>query len=318
VGADILFQPPDASFILALNNSPVDIKIGDLLREVEGVKAVAPVLTMQKPGGGFNIIYGLDMPSWDAASGGFEYIDGGPFTSPNDVLIDDIYAASEGIGVGTEIELLNRKFRVCGVVENGKGSRIFIPLATAQEMNGREGRASLFFIKLNDKKDVKTVIEQRLGPGTKFENFKKTDVDAFASLMMSSNSTLMDAFFKVIVFVGVCIGVLVIFLSMYTTITERTREIGILRSLGASKGFIVVLILQESLLLCIAGVVFGMGASFVLARVIKALFPTLVVLITSRWLIQATIFAILSGLIGSFYPAIKAATKDPVEALAYE
>jgi putative ABC transport system permease protein len=116
----------------------------------------------------------------------------------------------------------------------------------------------------------------------------------------------------------VSIGVLVIFLSMYTTVTERTREIGILRSMGASKGFIVTLILQESLFLCGLGVVAGIGASYALEAALESTFSTLVILIEPGWLWRAALFAILSGLIGSLYPALKAANQDPIEALAYE
>jgi putative ABC transport system permease protein len=111
---------------------------------------------------------------------------------------------------------------------------------------------------------------------------------------------------------------LVVFLSMYTTITERTREIGILRSLGASKVFIVSLIFQESAAVCLVGVVVGVGASFMIARGVQAIYPTLVVLITRDWIFKASAFALLSGIIGSFYPSLKAAAQDPVEALAYE
>jgi putative ABC transport system permease protein len=136
--------------------------------------------------------------------------------------------------------------------------------------------------------------------------------------MMSNNMPALNAFISSVVFVAVCIGVLVIFLSMYTTITERTREIGILRSLGASKGFIVRLIFQESVAICLAGVVAGIAASFLIARSVSIVYPTLVVLITPGWIAKASAFAVLSGVIGSFYPSLKAAGQDPVEALAYE
>ena len=85
--------------------------------------------------------------------------------------------------------------------------------------------------------------------------------------MFESNAPLLGIVFRVIVFVGVAIGVLVIFLSMYTTVTERTREIGILRAMGASKGFIVVLVLQESFVLCVIGTIVGIGASFLLMAI---------------------------------------------------
>ena len=128
----------------------------------------------------------------------------------------------------------------------------------------------------------------------------------------------LDAFISTVVFVALCIGVLVIFLSMYTTITERTREIGILRSLGASRQFIVTLIFQESAAVCLVGVVLGIGASFLIAKAVTMMFPTLIVLITPDWIGKATVFAVLSGVIGSLYPSLKAAKQDPVEALAYE
>jgi putative ABC transport system permease protein len=128
----------------------------------------------------------------------------------------------------------------------------------------------------------------------------------------------MDVVFKVIVFLGNAVGILVIFLSMYTTVTERTREIGILRSMGAAKSYIVGLVVQEALMLCAIGTVIGIGSGFVLAKVLKMMLPTLVILITPGWIVQASLLALLSGIIGSLYPAYKAASQDPIEALAYE
>jgi putative ABC transport system permease protein len=316
VGADIIFQSENASYMLAMSSATMPIKTAEILAGVEGVAAVAPVVTTVNPGGGFNIIYGIDPVSFDAVSGGFTYQQGGPFKQKYEALVDDWYANAEMVTPGSEITLKNQKFTVSGIVDNGKGARIFIPIQTAQEMEGREGKASLFYIKAWDKAAVPAVI-QRLKSG-RFEGNQVTDVDEFAALLMASYTGLLDTVFNVIVFIGLSIGVLVIFLSMYTTITERTREIGILRSLGGSKGFIVALILQEAVLLCAVGVVVGTGASFLLARLIKYMFPMVVIMITNKWLIQAAVFALLSGVIGSLYPAIKAAAKDPVEALAYE
>ena len=105
---------------------------------------------------------------------------------------------------------------------------------------------------------------------------------------------------------------------MYTTITERTREIGILRSLGASKEFIVGLIFQETAVVCVLGVVVGIFASFAIAYAITAVFPTLLVMITVNWIAKSSVLALFSGGIGSLYPSLKAAALDPVEALAYE
>jgi putative ABC transport system permease protein len=144
------------------------------------------------------------------------------------------------------------------------------------------------------------------------------DADEWLSLLYSNNAAFLGIVFDVILFIGVSVGVLVIFLSMYTTVTERTREIGILRAMGASKGFIVVLVIQESLVLCFIGAIVGVGSSFLLMYLLRRYLPTLSILITSEWVLRGSLFALISGVIGSLYPAYKAASQDPIEALAYE
>jgi putative ABC transport system permease protein len=315
VGADILLQPPNSSLLLALSPSTMPLAIGDKMRELDGVKAVAPVQTLVNSSAGLEIIYGIDPDSFTAMSSGFLWHKGGLFKGPDEVVVDDIYAKSKNVTVGQKVELVGHTFTVSGIVEHGKGARLFVSLKTAQDMTGQQGKASLFFIKLNHPEQVQMVIDRikLLLP-----TYSVIPLKEYEKLMMSNNMPALNAFISSVVFIALCIGVLVIFLSMYTTITERTREIGILRSLGASKSFIVGLIFQESAAVCLIGVVVGIGASFGIARAIQAVFPTLLVLITPDWILKASMFAVLSGIIGSFYPSLKAAAQDPVEALAYE
>ncbi len=105
---------------------------------------------------------------------------------------------------------------------------------------------------------------------------------------------------------------------MYTTILERTREIGILKSLGASKGNIIGLVLRESLLLCALGVAAGVGFSYGIRALLKEAFPTITILITAEWLLKAGALAALGGVLGALYPAWLAARQDAIVALAYE
>jgi putative ABC transport system permease protein len=62
----------------------------------------------------------------------------------------------------------------------------------------------------------------------------------------------------------------------------------------------------------------GIGVSFAGAVLVKALAPTVIIMITPTWIVQASILAMISGVVGSLYPAYKAASQDPIEALAYE
>jgi putative ABC transport system permease protein len=315
VGADIMFQAPGSSLLLALNNSTLPMALGDKIREIDGVKAVAPVQLQVNASSGLEVVYGIDPKTFDEITRGFIWHEGRTFSGPDQVLVDDLYARSKGLRTGDAVEILSHTFRVAGVVEHGKGARLYIPLKTAQAMAGTENRASLFYVKLINPDRLNDVIDRM---NKAFPAYRILPMKEYTALMMSNNMAAFDAFIRVVVFISVLIGVLVIFLSMYTTITERTREIGILRSLGASKSFIVSLIFQETAAVCLVGVLIGVAASFLIARGVSAMFPTLLVMITAIWVVKASSFALLSGLIGSLYPSLKAAAQDPVEAIAYE
>jgi putative ABC transport system permease protein len=118
--------------------------------------------------------------------------------------------------------------------------------------------------------------------------------------------------------ISVIIGFLVIFQSMYTAVMERTREIGILKSMGASRAYIVGLVLRETSMLAIAGILCGILVAFTVQISFHHFFPTVEFAITSDWIVKAVGIALCGALLGAFYPAMKAARKDPIDALAYE
>ncbi len=315
VGADILVQPPSSSFLFGLSQAPMPLKIGDRLAQIPHVLAVAPALFVLNSVGGLNVIYGIDLQSFTRVSGGFVFHAGGAFTGPMDIMVDDIYARANRIKVGQQLNMLNHEFRVSGIVEHGKGARLFIPLPTAEELLGVQDRASIFFVKCTEPGYVENVTEAiHQLPG----KFQVLPIKEYMSLMTSNNLPGLDAFITAMIGIAVAIGFLVIFLSMYTTITERTREIGILKSLGASKGYIIAIILREAGLLSVVGILAGYGGAVMGRKAILTAFPTLSVELTFQWALYAASLALLGSLLGAFYPALRAAQLDPVDALAYE
>lgn len=316
VGAEIVIKDADSSYIMGMSSAVLPIKeLTDIVLPVEGVAAVAPVIAQTD--GGFTVVSGIERSSFDAVSGGFKILDGEWFSGGYEAMVDEWQAKKKNIRIGDTVQILKEDFKITGIVEPGKMSRIFIPILTLQKKQVKEGFASILYVKL--KKDVDAAaavkrIEAEL-KGTKFEVLEARD---WVGMMFTSNADLINNVFRIVVVLGVTIGVLVIFLSMYTSVTERTREIGILRSMGASKGFIVSLVLLESLVLCAIGAVVGVGMSELLVVIIKKFMPTTSMLITGDWIVRAVIFALVSGLIGCLYPAYKAASQDPIEALAYE
>jgi putative ABC transport system permease protein len=226
-----------------------------------------------------------------------------------------VYARAQKLQVGRNLHILEHDFKVAGIVEHGKGARLFVLMSTLQEMSGAHDKANVFFVK-NDRSDhTPAVMDEIRDLLPKYELRPLKD---FISLMTSSNLPGLGAFINVMIGIAVAIGFLVIFLSMYTTVIERTREIGVLKSLGASKAYIVQIILSETALLCIGGAVVGVALSFVMRSIFLKLFPALSILITPKWILWAALIALVGGIFGAAYPAWIASRKDPVEALAYE
>jgi putative ABC transport system permease protein len=123
---------------------------------------------------------------------------------------------------------------------------------------------------------------------------------------------------SVVIWIAVIVGFLVIFQSMYTAVLERTREIGILKSMGASKLAIVSVVLRETGLLAVTGVVVGVAATFGFQALLGAKFPTFAFELTPVWIGKGALIAFAGSISGALYPAWLAASKDPIDALAYE
>ena len=315
VGADIMIQPPSASVFMAFSGAPMPISIASKLEQLQYVQAVAPVLVQFNSVNGLDIVYGINPESFRSVSGGFVFHEGHGLEGPGDILVDDIYAKGKKVRVGQQLRILEKDFRVVGIVEHGKGARLFVLLSTLQEMSGAHDKASIFFIKCDRTDHTAAAADEikQLLPGYEIRPLKD-----FLSLMTSSNLPGLSAFINIMIAIAVAIGFLVIFLSMYTTIIERTREIGVLKSLGASKAYIVRIILSETTLLSLLGIAAGVALSYFLRSIFLGVFPSMTILITAKWVLIAGAIAIAGGLLGASYPAWIASRKDPVEALAYE
>lgn len=315
VGADIMIQPPSASIWAAFSGAPMPISIAGRLRRLGYVQAVAPVLVQFNSVNGLDVVYGIEPDSFRAVSGGFVLHSGHDLEGAEDILVDDVYARGKKVKAGQTLHILGHDFKVAGIVEHGKGARIFVLMSSLQEMSGAIDKASIFFVKCDRTDHTPAVMDEIRGllPGYEIRPLKD-----FISLMTSTNLPGLSAFINVMISIAVAIGFLVIFLSMYTTIIERTREIGVLKSLGASKSYIVDIILSETALLCVFGTVCGVGLSYLMRWVFTSLFPSMTILILPRWILFSALIAIVGGLLGAAYPAWVASRKDPVEALAYE
>lgn len=317
VGADIILQPPGSSFLLASSTAATSEKIADVVRKIEGVAAASPVNVQLNTQGGIGLIYGIDVESFNRVTRGFTFVQGRMFQDPYEVIVDDIHAKSKKLTVGSETKFLNNSFRVSGIFEHGKGSRVFLPLKTVQELSGTPGKVSLLFVKCRAPEEIPSVVARLRD---KLKGYTILPMEEFVSQVSTASHNLVALryFLNTVIFVATVVGFFAIFLAMYTAVTERTREIGILKSLGASKTFVLSVFMKESVLLCALGVLAGTGLAFGGRSLLAWLLPNLQVELSLDWILRAGLIALVSSGLGCLYPALRAARQDPIDALAYK
>ena len=314
VGADIVIRPSTSSAAQGLGTADISQKLLERLQETFPEIQIATGTTLTTLGN-LQTITGVEWDRFVEMCGGIRYVEGGPMEGPYDAVVDEVYARYKKVGVGDALNFLNHDFRVAGVVESGKMSRIFIRLDTMQELMGWQGRLSQLYLKLGDPAATQAVIGKVKALLPSYPVYAMEDLLSQAAADLRSMSS---QFINVIIGIAVIIGFMVVMLSMYTSVLERTREIGILKSMGASKAYITRIVMRETLALCAAGILVGYLFAFGAKTAVETYFPLVTVLILPSWLFWGALIAVIGSLAGSFYPATKAAQQDPIEALAYE
>ena len=317
IGADVVVMPSNASMITGVGGAPMSAKLAGFLAGLPHVTVAAPVITDFNMSSAVEILYGIDFKSYDALRP-FVFVSGGPFETPDDVIIDDIYARSgKGYRVGDTMSIKNHTFRVCGIVENGKGGRRLVPINTLASLIGSEGKASVIYLKSDNPANDRLIMDEV--HNTKgLANYRVQTMEDLVSQYTPSRFPGFDLALDVVISIAVIVGFLVIFQSMYTAVLERTREIGILKSLGSSKVTIVSVVLRETALLATSGVVLGIAATFGVRALLHVKFSTFAFELTPGWIGRGTLIAFAGAILGALYPAWMAARKDPIDALAYE
>lgn len=316
VGADVIVRPPNSSVLAMSAPSLKEAMVKYFLEKPEVTDALG--VTIHNMEGFLNSVTGVDLGRFQQFTGGFTYLEGGPWKSKDEIIVDEYYATQRKLKAGSKIKLMNQMWTVSGVVDSGKMSRVFMDLDKLQELTSNTGKFSQIFLKLKPGVDADKFVAQ-LKEEPFLKDYPMYSISEFKSLISIDNAPGLRPFLNVIVGLSVVVGFLVVFLSLYTAVLERTREIGILKSLGATPGYVITLLFRETVLLSLIGGAVGIGMSYGSKYLIMTLVPaSLQMQIVMEWWPIATGIAIVASLIGALYPGYKAAKQDAIEALAYE
>ncbi|HEY0427054.1 MAG TPA: ABC transporter permease [Pyrinomonadaceae bacterium] len=317
VGAEIFFR---ASGTLGMSGSEsfrLPISMAAEIEKVEGVKKAIPLaqntVSADDNNTGNRLIDGINFDEY-AGIAGLKIIEGRQLSgADNEVIIDTGWQKQKKFKIGDKLKLYDRDFTIVGTYEPAAGARIKIPLSVMQTQLGGEGKTTTFLVKIKEGATAEQVAQNLQ---THFPDNQILLTKDLEELYMSSIPAL-NVFLNVIIGVAAVISALVILLTMYTTVTERTRQIGIMKSLGMSNASIGWTISQEALLISFCGIVGGILLTVVL-RFILTRITTLEVEISPLVLAITLVVGLIGGALGALYPALRAARLDAVEALSYE
>jgi putative ABC transport system permease protein len=309
ITAQIILSGPGTTFGFSLNPT-LSLRMSDLdtIRTMPGVEEVVPVGQYLRG----RMVDGIDYREYQKVSD-LKVVEGRPIESGDEAIIDRIQQHSRKLKVGDNIEVLDRQFKVVGIYEPESLGRIKIPLTTLQQYLNRKGQCSTALIRVSASSSPEAVAAELKDRFPDHSILFTKDLP----ILYAEGTPALKTFLRVVVVLAAILSSLVILLTMYTTVTERTRQIGVLKSLGASKGFIASELEKEALLISAIGVIVGFLLS-VTGKLLITRLTTLSVELELSWLLYALAIGLVAGVLGALYPALRAANQDPVTALAYE
>ncbi len=252
---------------------------------------------------------------------------------------ESLFGAKNSSSVGETIRIMGQPYRVIGVLEE-KGSstmgtsqdrNVFIPLSTAQSrlMTRQKNTVSQVSILIKSEytledaqKQIESLLQERHGI---FEGNPNDFTVMNVQEILNAVSTIMSTFTLFlggVAAISLLVGGIGIMNIMLVTVSERTREIGLRKALGAKKGDILAQFLVESSVLSLVGGLLGIGfglfLAFGIARIASVMGTELHVTVNPVIILGATLFSIAVGLFFGVYPANKASNLEPVIALRSE
>ncbi|MBI3951283.1 MAG: ABC transporter permease [Acidobacteria bacterium] len=232
--------------------------------------------------------------------------------------------------LGKEIKIGGLPFRVVGVAEEigavfgqPQDNFVIIPISTFEKLFGHIGSISIRVAALNADNINRAVEEVRVVLRNR-RHLKYHDRDNFGIVTSEAINNFYESVSKTIqlAIIGVAsialvVGGIVIMNIMLVSVAERTREIGIRKSVGARRGDILLQFLSESITLSLIGGLIGMGVAYLGGRIL-AWQLDLPIALPLGWTVAAVVVSASIGLFSGVYPAYRAATLDPVESLRSE
>jgi putative ABC transport system permease protein len=245
---------------------------------------------------------------------------GSVYANDNEVIIGKSAAKDMNKTLGNTVTISNQTFKIVGIYETGNfmdDRGIVMSMSKLQNLTGNTGEVSLILVKANNGTSASTLsstIQQ------KYSNELTTSTSLSGMDRMNNGLEVITSGSWAVSLLAILVGGIIVIVTMMKAVSERTREIGVLRAIGWKQKRILTMIMGESLILSLiavaVGLIIGIGIVELLSitNILRGIMPSF-----SAFLILKGIgVAFLLGIVGGIYPAYRASRLSPTEALRYE
>lgn len=294
------------------------------VRNTPGVDIASGVLMVMLPVDNNPYFFVIGMEPEYSDYSDIKIIEGDMFAkeSEDQVILGKIAAKNLEKEVNDTFTANQKDYKIVGIFESGisfQDGGAMIDVKTAQKLQDLEDTVNMLSVKVEEGYDIKQVAD-RVEEQSDGELVSIIELDDLESV--DQGMKIMEGTSWAIGLLAIVIGGIGVMNTMIMSVSERTREIGVLRALGWKRRRILAMILGESLFLCVVAIIIGVAAGVVAVRLL------MFVDVVESWIhidffmwetyIQAVIVAVFVALIGGFYPAWRASKLSPLEALRYE
>jgi putative ABC transport system permease protein len=249
-------------------------------------------------------------------------------------IVEDLFGSTSANPLGETVRISRQNYAVVGVLESkgatgfqNQDNAVMIPLRTAQLKLGGAGTTTVSSISLQVRSaeemdlaqaQVTAILRARHGLETGADNDFRVQNQADMVSSVSETSGTFTTLLASIAAISLIVGGIGIMNIMLVSVTERTREVGLRKAVGAKRGDILLQFLTEAVVLSGTGGLIGVGVGIAAAQIITPLLGGTEALITGQSIILAVAVSLGIGVFFGLYPANRAASLNPIDALRYE
>jgi len=238
----------------------------------------------------------------------------------NEIIIGKSTAERSNKTIGDTISISNQTFKVVGIYETGNfqdDGGIVMSLDKLQNLTNNTGEVSLILVKASngaDSDELATAIQEQ------YPDELTTSSSLSGMDRMNQGLDVINTAVWAISLVAILVGGIIVVITMLKAVSERTREIGVLRAIGWTRQRIIKMIIGESILLSLIAIVVGLIVGIGIVEILGStgMIPGLMPSFSVSLFVKGIGVALLLGIIGGIYPAYRASKLEPTEALRYE